>query len=76
MFLHDDWAKIEEEILALATERQWLNALARKGTITIAGLEQKLGILTLQDVRLKRELTTLGQTTNVNVLNYLGVHQT
>jgi hypothetical protein len=32
-------------------------------------MEQQLGILTMQEVSLKRELSTLGQAININALN-------
>jgi DNA invertase Pin-like site-specific DNA recombinase len=67
--LHEDRARIEKEIEALTTERQWLITQARKGNITAADMEYQLGAMTLQEVSLKREVSSLGQAININALN-------
>jgi DNA invertase Pin-like site-specific DNA recombinase len=67
--LHEDQARLENEIEALTTERQWLITQARKGSITTADMEYQLGAMTLQEVSLKRELSSLGQAININTLN-------
>ncbi len=67
--IQDDQARIKREIEALATERQWLITQARKGSITTADMEYQLSAMTLQEVSLKRELSSLGQAININTLN-------
>ena len=66
--LHDDQARIEREIEALATERQWVITQGRKGNITAADMDYQLGALTRQEVSFKRELSSLGQAININAL--------
>ena len=66
--LHDDQARIEREIEALATERQWVITQGRKGNITAADMDYQLGALTMQEVSFKRELSSLGQAININAL--------
>jgi hypothetical protein len=53
----------------LSTERQWLITQARKGTITSADLEYQLSGMSMQEVNLKRELASLGQAINTNMLD-------
>ena len=66
--LHDDQARIEREIEALAAERQWVITQGRKGNITAADMDYQLGALTRQEVSFKRELSSLGQAININAL--------
>lgn len=67
--LHAEQARIEKELEALTTERQWLITQDRKGSITTTDMEQKLSTLTMQEISLKRELSSLGQAININALN-------
>ena len=66
--LHDDQARIEREIEALAAECQWVITQGRKGNITAADMDYQLGALTRQEVSFKRELSSLGQAININAL--------
>src|SRR5512139_3754889 len=50
-------------------DRQWVITLARKGTITQSDMEQQLGTLTLQEISHKRDLSSLGQTINISLLD-------
>jgi len=67
--LYEEQARIEKELEALTTDCQWLITQARKGSITTADMEQQLGTLTMQEISLKRELSSLGQAININALN-------
>jgi hypothetical protein len=67
--LHKDEERIKKELQVLATERQWLITQARKGTITSADLKYHLGGMSMQEVNLKRELASLGQAINTNMLD-------
>ena len=51
------------------TERQWVITKARKGVFTSSDMEYQLSQLTFQEVTLKQELATLGETININALN-------
>jgi hypothetical protein len=42
---------------------------AREGKFTNNDMEQQLATLTLQEICYKRDLSTLGQTININALN-------
>lgn len=66
--LHEDESRIKKELQVLSTERQWLITQARKNTITSADLEYQLSTMTMQEVDLKRELLSLGQAINTNML--------
>ncbi len=67
--LHEDEERINKELQVLATERQWLITQARKNTITSADLEYQLSGMSMQEVNLKRELASLGQAINTNMLD-------
>ena len=53
----------------MATERKWLITQARKGNITAADMDYQSGAMTMQEVSLKRELSSLGQAININALS-------
>jgi len=67
--IREDQARIEKELESLTTERQWLITQARKGSITTTDMEYQLGAMTLQEVSLKHELSSLGQAININAIN-------
>lgn len=67
--LEEDESRIKKELEALAIERQWLITQARKATITSADLEYQLSAVTMQEVSLKRDLTSLGQAIDTNLLD-------
>ncbi|MCZ2289600.1 MAG: recombinase family protein [Anaerolineales bacterium] len=67
--LDADQARLENEIKALAEERQWVITQARKGKLTAFDMETQLNALTMQEVNLKRELSSLGQAISINALN-------
>jgi len=52
---------LQDELDALLMERQWVITQARKGTITSEDMEYQLGALTLQELSLKREMTSIGE---------------
>lgn len=66
--LEEDETRIKRELDALATERQWIITQARKGNITSTDMEYQLSAMTMQEVNLKRELGSLGQAINTNML--------
>jgi hypothetical protein len=67
--LEQDRIRIENELEAVMTERQWVITQARKGAFTTNDMEYQISQLTFQEVTLKHELTTLGETININALN-------
>lgn len=67
--LHEDRERIEREIETINSERQLIITLARKKSITTTDMEQQLATLTLQEVNLKHELSSLGQALNINALD-------
>jgi len=67
--LAEDKMRLQNEIEAVLTERQWVITQARKGTFTASDMEQQLNQLTFQEVTLKRELSSLGEAININALN-------
>jgi hypothetical protein len=67
--LHVERSRIEKELERINADRQWVITLARQGKFTNNDMEQQLATLTLQEISCKRELSALGQTININVLN-------
>lgn len=67
--LENDRVRIQNEIDAVLTERQWVITQARKGAFPVSDMEQQLSQLTFQEVTLKRELSSLGEAININALN-------
>lgn len=67
--IHEERARIEKEIEALTNERQALITWARQGKITTTDMENQLSAMTLQELSLKHELSSLGQRININSLN-------
>jgi len=67
--LQNDKARLEKELEALLVERQTIITLARKRAITATDLEYQLGALTMQEISLKHELSSLGQAISINALN-------
>ncbi len=66
--LEEDRVRIQNEIEAVLTERQWVITQARKGALTASDMEQQLNQLTFQEVTLRRELSSLGEAVNITVL--------
>jgi FtsZ-binding cell division protein ZapB len=46
--LHEEQTRIQNELEALMTERQWVITQARKGAFTTADMEQQLDTLTIK----------------------------
>ena len=67
--IHEERARIEREMEALTNERQSLITWARQGRITATDMENQLSAMTLQELSLKHELSSLGQRINLNSLN-------
>ena len=67
--IHEERARIEKEMEALANERQSLITWARQGKITATDMENQLGAMTMQELSLKHELSSLGQRINLHSLN-------
>jgi hypothetical protein len=66
--LHEHTLRIQNELEAVITERQWVITQARKGVFTVSDMEQQLNQLTFQEVTLKRDLSSLGEAININAL--------
>lgn len=60
---------IREGIRVLAEERQCVITLACKRSITATDMESQLSPLTMQEISLKHELSSLGQAISINALN-------
>ena len=67
--IHEERARIEKEMEALTNERQSLITWARQGRNTATDMENQLSAMTLQELSLKHELSSLGQRINLNSLN-------
>jgi site-specific DNA recombinase len=67
--LHEETDRIKKELERINMDRQWVITLARQGKITNTDLEQQLATLTLQEISYKHDLSTLGQTININALD-------
>ena len=66
--LYIDQARIKKELEAISEGRTWVISQARQRKFTAADMENQLGILTVQEVSLKRELASLGRSININAL--------
>ena len=66
--LDADQDRIQKELDTLTMERQWIITQARKGAITESDMDYQLGALTLQELSLKREYTSIGQAMNIHAL--------
>jgi site-specific DNA recombinase len=66
--ISEDQECIQKELDALALERQWVITQARKGAITEGDMDYQLSALSMQEVTLKRELTSRGQVLNIDNL--------
>ncbi|MBC7879582.1 MAG: recombinase family protein [Anaerolineales bacterium] len=60
--------RIQNELDAITLERQWVITQARKGSISDEDMEYQLGVMTLQELNLKRELVSIGQAVNIHLL--------
>ena len=67
--LNSDNEKIQKELESLILERQWMITQTRKGTISENDMEYQLGALGLQELTLKRELASLGNTTKIYLMD-------
>jgi hypothetical protein len=56
-------------LTTINSESQLIITLARKKSITTTDMEQQLATMTLQEVILKHELSSLGQAININALD-------
>ncbi len=66
--LHIDRARIKKELEVIIENRNWVITQARQRKFTATDMEYQLGILTVQEVSLKRELASLGRSININAL--------
>ncbi len=66
--LKEDTVRIQNELEAVLTERQWVITQARKGVFPVSDMEQQLHQLTFQEVSLKNELSSLGEAVNICAL--------
>lgn len=67
--LHLDRERLEKEIQTINQDRQWTITQARQGRITSADMQYQLSALTMQEMDLKRELSSLGHAISINALN-------
>lgn len=67
--VEENEARIRQELEAFTEKRQWLIPPARKGYITAAVLEHQLNPMNMLELELKRELSTLGQAINIELLD-------
>lgn len=66
--LHSQQIRTQQELQRTLTERDWVVTQARKGVLTTPDMENQLRSLTWMEVNLKRELTRLGRSININAL--------
>lgn len=62
--LYDEQIRIKNELEVILTDRKWVITQARKGSFTVFDMESQLATLTMQEVSLRRELSSLGQSIN------------
>ena len=67
--LYDEQVRIKNELDVILNDRKWVITQARKGSFTVTDMESQLATLTMQEVSLRRELSSLGQSININALN-------
>jgi hypothetical protein len=60
--------RLEDELDALALERQWVITQARRGAINESDMDYQLGALTFQELGLKRDLSSIEQAVSINSL--------
>ena len=60
--------RVEDELDALALERQWVITQARKGAISESDMDYQLGAMNFQELGLKRDLSSIEQVVNINSL--------
>lgn len=66
--LYDDKDRLQEEPDAITSERQWVITQARKGALSDSDMEYQLSAMSLQELSLKRELTSIGNAIDINTL--------
>ena len=66
--LIEETTRMQNELDAVLTERQWVITQARKGAFPVSDMEQQLNQLTFQEVTLRKELSSLGEAVNINAL--------
>ena len=66
--LKEETVRIQNQLEAVLTERQWVITQARKGVFPVSDMEQQLHQLTFQEVSLKNELVSLGEAVNISAL--------
>ena len=66
--LDDEQDRIQKELDALATERQWLITQARRGGITESDMDYQLSEIAQQELSLKRDYVSIGQAVNIQAL--------
>jgi len=67
--VEEDEARIRQELDALLEERQWLITQARKGYLTATDMDQQLSSMSMMELDLKRELASIGQVLNIELLD-------
>jgi hypothetical protein len=63
-----DQERIEKELDALASNRQWVITQARKGSITEQEMDRQLSEMSLQEVALKHELSSAREIIDTSVI--------
>ena len=67
--LEEERARIKKQIKELMEERQWVITRARKARLTTSDLDNQLSQVTLQEIALKRELSSLGPVIDIQSLD-------
>jgi DNA invertase Pin-like site-specific DNA recombinase len=61
--------RVYKELETLSLERQWVITQARRGGISEADMDLQLGTLTLQELSLRRDLESIKQAINIQLLD-------
>lgn len=61
--------RLENELDALMTDRQWVITQVRQGTITTEDMEYQSSALTLRELTLKREMMSIREAARLSALD-------
>lgn len=67
--LESEKARIHKELETIILERQWVITQARKGVINETDMEFQLGVMDMQEISLKQDLSSIEQVVNINLLD-------
>jgi hypothetical protein len=67
--MESEQERVYKELERLSLERQWVITKARRGGISEAGMDLQLGALTLQELSLRRDLESITQAINIQLLD-------